>query len=111
MRLPCTRATSVSARKLETFGSACVPQAEFECPQVRNPRSFPTGAFDNATGSAGFNGAAGSLLPQTPSPAADKGSASQMASSNPLKCRCMSGVFSEKGHDGVIGNSPFHRAA
>ena len=57
MRLPCTRATSVSARKLETFGSACVPQAEFECQQVRNPRWFPTGAFYNVTGSAGFSGA------------------------------------------------------
>jgi hypothetical protein len=66
MRLPCTRATSVSARKLETFGSACVPQAEFECPQVRNPRSFPTGAFYNVTGSAGFSGAG-----QTPWSAAD----------------------------------------
>jgi hypothetical protein len=66
MRLPCTRATSVSARKLETFGSACVPQAEFECPQVRNPRWFPTGAFYNVTGSAGFSGAG-----QTPWSAAD----------------------------------------
>jgi hypothetical protein len=75
MRLPCTRATSVSARKLETFGSARVPQAEFECPQVRNPRWFPTGAFSNVTGSAGFSG----------------------AGRNPLKCRCMSAVFSEKG--------------
>jgi hypothetical protein len=57
MWLLCTRAASVSARKLETFGSACVLQAEFECPEVRNPRSFPTGALYNETGSAGFSGA------------------------------------------------------
>jgi hypothetical protein len=90
MRLPCTRATSVSPRKLETFGSACVPQAEFECPQVRNPRWFPTGAFYNVTGSAGFSG---------------QGSAPQMASRNPLKCRCMSAVFSEKGMKTAISET------
>jgi hypothetical protein len=58
MWLPCTQAASVSARKLETFGSACVRQAEFECSEVRNPRSFPTGALYIATGSAGFSGRA-----------------------------------------------------
>ena len=79
MRLPCTRATSVSARDLEALGSPCVPQAEFECPQVRNPRWFPTGAFFTVTGSVGFRRGTPSLVcrrrrrrPARGRPAADR---------------------------------------